>query len=88
VLLDRGLPRSNFEVEARQGEAVQVQVALPGAHLHDEIRRHLVVEAQVPLVARIAAEAAAPAAALLYGQLALLAAHLVAYLRLPVGHVV
>src|SRR5918998_1256145 len=84
----RGLPRPHLEVEARQSEAVKVQIALPGAHLDDEIRRHLVVEAQVPLVARAAAEAAIIAAALLHAKVAVLAAHVVIYLRLPVAHVV
>src|SRR5829696_4991555 len=84
----RRLPGPHGEVQPRQVEAIQVQVALPGAHLHAEVDRHLVVEAQVPLVARVAAEADALAAALFDAQLAGVAAHLVVHLGLPRGDVV
>src|SRR5829696_10076503 len=81
----RCLPSSHLEVEPRQGKAVQIQVALPCAHLHHEIGGYRVVEAQVPLVSDIAAEADALAAtALLDAQFARITTHVVADLWFPV----
>src|SRR3712207_1287798 len=73
----RGPTRPHLEIQPPQRQAVQVQVTLPCAHLHDEIGGHFVVEANVPLVAGVSAEVDAPAASLPHDKLARLAAHLV-----------
>ena len=80
--------RTHLEINARQGEAVEVQVTLTCAHLDQEIGRHLVVEANVPLVAGATTEADALTLPLLDAQLAIVTVNFVEHPGLPVGDVV
>src|SRR5215212_10226375 len=57
--IHRGLARTHLKIYSLKGEAVQIQVALSRADLHHEIGRYLVVQANVPLVARFRAEVGA-----------------------------
>src|ERR671920_58830 len=86
--IHRGLASPHLKVDSRQGEAVQIQITLPRSHLNHELGGHFVVHADVPLVACATTEVAAIGATLLHDKLALLTAHAVAHLGLPLRDVV